>query len=108
MKILIPIEGDLIAPRFDMANEVVVATCYDRQLLEEPRSLLIATASADVLCEMIFKEQVKTVICCGIEEECYRFLHWKKIVVFDSVIGPWKRALTLAMSGELQTGSILL
>lgn len=108
MKIFIATAGDAIAPRFDMASEAIIAVCYDRQLLEEPRALLMADASAEMLCEMILKEQVKTVICCGIEEEHYCFLRWKKVNVFDSVIGSWQQALRLAMTGELRAGSILL
>ncbi len=107
MKILIPTKGQLIAPRFDLATEVIVATCYDQQLLEEPRCLLVAEPSAEALCEMILKEQAKRVICCGIEEEHFRFLSWKKVTVFDSVIGPWKQALGLAAADELRAGDIL-
>ncbi len=107
MKIFIATEGELVAPRFDMANEAVIAAFYDQRLLERPRSLLISDASAEVLCDMILKEQVKTVICCGIEEEHYRFLQWKKVVVIDSVIGSWQRALNLLMVNQLQAESIL-
>ncbi|MBM9519375.1 hypothetical protein JWG39_06000 [Desulforhopalus vacuolatus] len=107
MKLLIPTCGNHVAPRFDNATEVLIATCYDRQLLEEPRFILLANPSAEGLCDMILKEQVKCVVCCGIEEEHYRFLKWKKITVIDSVIGRWKPALDLAVGGELSAGDIL-
>ncbi len=107
MKILIPTRGDSIAPRFDTAAEIMIAMYYDGELIEEPRSLLIAEPSAEALCDMVIKERVTTVICCGIEEEHYQFLQWKKITVIDGVIGPWQQVLQLAITGKLAANSIV-
>ncbi len=107
MKILIPIRDDDIAPRPDTATEMVIATHYDGELIEEPRSILVAEPSAEAFCDMVIKERISRVICCGIEEEHYQFLHWKKIDVTDGVIGPWQAALSKAIAGELTTDSIL-
>ena len=107
MKIMMTVRGDCIAPRFDLSAEVIIATCYDNTLLEEPQSLLISRVSAEALCELALKENVSLVICGGIEEQHYQFLSWKKIRVIDSVIGPHGDVLRLAMDNNLKEGTIL-
>lgn len=107
MKILITIRGDFVAPRFDLTGEVVIATCYDRQLLEEPRSIILSDFSAEKLCDLALKENVRVVICGGIEEQHYRFLTWKKIKVIDSVIGPLATVVQMAVEDTLKAGTVL-
>ncbi len=107
MKFLIPTKGEYIAPRFDTAIELLIAIYYDGELIEEPRSILIAEPSAEAFCDMVIKERITTVICCGIEEEHYQFLHWKKIAVIDGVIGGWQKALQHAAAGKLKADSII-
>ena len=107
MKIMISTRGDFVSPRFDLSSEIIIATCYDHQLMEEPRSLLLSDVSAEILCELALKENVAIVISGGIEEEHYQFLTWKKITVIDSVVGPYMDILQLAMENRLQAGTIL-
>ena len=107
MKIMITTRGDFVSPRFDMSSEVIIATCYDQQLLEEPHSLLLSSVSGELLCDLALKENVDFVICGGIEKQHYDFLIWKKITVFDSVIGPHAEVLKLAMDNTLNPGTIL-
>ncbi len=107
MKFLIPTKGEYIAPRFDTATEVLIAIYYDGELIEAPRSILIAEPSAETFCNMAIKEHITTVICCGIEEEYYQFLRWKKTAVIDGVIGGWQKALQQAATGELKADSII-
>lgn len=107
MKIMISTRGDFVSPRFDLSSEVIIATYYDQQLMDEPRSLLLAEVSGEILCDLALKENVAIVICGGIEEEHYQFLTWKKITVFDTVIGPYADALQLAMENQLESGTIL-
>ncbi len=107
MKIMITTRGDFVSPRFDHSSEVIIATYYDKQLLEEPRSMLLSHVSAESICELALKEKVVTVICGGIEEQHYQFLTWKKIKVIDSIIGPHADALQLTMDNGLEPGTIL-
>lgn len=107
MKIMITTRGDFVSPRFDLSFEVIVATCYDQQLMEEPRSLILSEVSAEILCDLALKEEVAIVICGGIEKEHYQFLTWKKITVIDSVIGPYVDALQLTLDNNLESGAIL-
>ena len=107
MKIMITTRGDFVSPRFDMSAEIIIATCHDRQLLEEPHTLVLSNVSAELICDLVLKEKIDVVICGGIEEPHYQFLVWKKITVFDSVIGPHADVLQLAMDNALKPGTIL-
>jgi predicted Fe-Mo cluster-binding NifX family protein len=107
MKVMITTSGDFVSPRFDLSAEVIIATFYDQQLMEEPRSLLLSEVSAERVCDLALKEEVAVVICGGIEKEHYQFLTWKKIAVIDSVIGPYIDVLQLVMDNSLKAGTIL-
>nr|WP_320012296.1 hypothetical protein [uncultured Desulfobulbus sp.] len=106
MKILMTIRGDYVAPRFDCAAEVLIATCYDHQLLEEPRSIILDHVSAERICDIALKENISILICGGIEEQHYQFLVWKKIQVFDGVVGLHEVVLQAAMEGRLSAGNL--
>ena len=107
MKIMVTVRGDFVSPRFDMSSEVIIATCYDGKMVEEPRSLILSDVSAEVICDLVIREGVSVVICGGIEEEHYQFLTWKKITIYDSVIGPHTRVLEMVLHGTLESGIIL-
>lgn len=107
MKIMITTRGDFVSPRFDLSPEVLIATYYDQELLEEPRSIIVSDVSAEIICDLALKENVATVICGGIEEQHYQFLTWKKIKVIDGVIGPYADVLQAAMNNVLESGTIL-
>ena len=106
MKILMTIRGDYVAPRFDSAAEVLIATCYDHQLLEEPRSIILDHVSAERICDIALKENISTLICGGIEEQHYQFLVWKHIKVFENVIGPHDVVLQAVIENQLTAGSL--
>jgi predicted Fe-Mo cluster-binding NifX family protein len=108
MKVLMPLLGEQIAPRFDLAVEVLIAEGEaGGAVAGEPRIVLLPAASADALCALILKEGVGMVVCGAIEENHYQYLSWKKIRVTDRVIGPWRPALERALAGRLQPGEIL-
>jgi len=107
-KILIPLLGDDIAPRFDLAQEVlIIVTTTEGEIIEE-RPIVLSTASAEGLCNLILIEKVDTVVCCGIEQEYYEYLTWKKVKVIDSVIGPCERIVFEAARDNLQSEDVLL
>lgn len=101
MKIVMTVRGEYIAPRFDYTTEVIIVTCYDGQLLEEPRSIILENVSAERICDLTLKENADLVVCGGIEEKHYQFLTWKKIKVIDGVIGPYLDVVDAAMEGTL-------
>ena len=107
MKIMITTRGDFVAPRFDLSPEIIIATCYDQQLLQEPRSIIVSDVSAEIICDIAIKENVAVVVCGGIEEQHYQFLTWKKIKVIDAVVGPYTDVLQLLITNTLEPGTIL-
>lgn len=107
MKIMITVRGDFVSPRFDMSSEVIIAACYDGKMLDEPHSLILSDISAEVICNLVIREGIGMVICGGIEEQHYQFLTWKKVTVYDCVIGPHAQVLEMALSDTLESGIIL-
>lgn len=106
-KLLIPIQGDFVAPRFDLATEILMVFFHHGKILEDPRTIIMERPSDEGLCQMIVEEHITDVVCGGIEELHYNFLVWKKVQVKDGVIGPWQRAMSKVLSGELEQGEIL-
>jgi predicted Fe-Mo cluster-binding NifX family protein len=107
MKVLITIHNNSVAQRFDLASEVLIAVHDGKQVVGEPRTIIMSRPSAEELCNLIIKEDVDTVICGGIEERYCKFLVWKKINVLDSVIGDYAAALDMAGCGHLVSGAII-
>ena len=101
MKILIPITGLDVAPRFDLAPEVLIATTDADTVIVSTRTMVLPHASADDLCSLILTEHIDVVACNGIEEEYYRFLTWKKIRVIDSIMDTAEHALERACSLDI-------
>jgi len=106
-KVLITIREQDVAPRFDLATEVLIVTLGTRGEVREQKTMVLPHASPEDLCQQILNEEVQTVICGGIEEEFHQYLTWKKRRVLDSVMGPWERALDRYRQGGLQAGAIL-
>lgn len=107
MKILITIYLNFVAQRFDLASEVIIADHDGQRVMGRPRTIIMSRPSAEELCNLIIKENIDTVICGGIEERHHKFLTWKKVNVFDSIIGDYSTALDLAGTGKLAEGTIL-
>ena len=107
MKILITVQDDSVAPRFDQATEVIIAEYDGLRQVTPPRTIILPHKSAEDLSDLIVKEGIGCLICGGIEDAFYRFFTWKKILVFDGVIGAYAEALQLAVTGALQPGQVL-
>lgn len=107
MKILATLLHDMIAPRFDLTVEVLIADLQDGRIDGEPRVILLPGASSDELCALILKENISVVLCGGIEEGHYQYLTWKKIKVIDRLIGTWQRVLQELAADRLQPGTIV-
>jgi len=107
-KVLIPLLGDDVAPRFDLAPEALIAVFRPDTGLIEERTIILPEASAESLCHLVLTEKVDMVVCCGIEDEYYQYLTWKKLKVIDSVMGPYTRVLDRVMKGNICNGDNLL
>ena len=106
-KILIALHDNDVAPRFDLATEVLIVTGIENTGSEDKRIVVLPRASADQLCHLVITEGVQTVICGGIEDDYYHYLTWKRIEVIDSVIGSSEAALKCFIEGTLKPGEIL-
>ncbi len=106
-KILITLWESDVAPRFDLATEVLISSLGEDGSVAQNRTIVLAHASAEDLCHLILTEEVNVVICGGIEQEFFEYLTWKKVRVLDSVMGPWERALERFRAGQLEAGAIL-
>ena len=107
MKILITVQDHSVAPRFDQATEVIIVRAEDGRPIDPPRTIILPHRSAEELSDLIVKEGIDCLVCGGIEDSFYRFFKWKKIRVYDSVIGTHAEALQLALTGALRPGMVL-
>ncbi len=107
-KMMVLIQGDFIAPRFDLATEVLIVRFEKTKIIGEPKMIIMERSSDEDLCQMAVEENITNIICGGIEEVHYNFLVWKKVIVLDAVIGNWRTAVDKAVAGTLSQGEILL
>lgn len=105
--ILVTLYRDEVAPRFDLASEVLLVTVNDEGRELRRQELVLAHASADDLCDLILDREVSVVITGGMEDEHYHYLRWKRLDVLDGVAGLAEDALARHLRGELQCGDIL-
>ena len=105
--LLVPLAGEVVAPRFDLATEVLIARVRKGRLAGEPRIVLLPGPSADALCSLVLEEGITDVACGGIEDAHYQYLGWKKVRVVDRVIGSWEAVLRLFLEGELRPGTVV-
>jgi hypothetical protein len=101
-RVIVVLQDRQVAPRFDLALEVVLA----RDDVDSVRTLILAQTSAEKLCHLILESGINDVVCGGIEEEHHQYLTWKKVKVTDNVIGPMEWALDRWRSGLLKSGDI--
>jgi predicted Fe-Mo cluster-binding NifX family protein len=107
MNILVTIQKDEVAPRFDLTSEILITEVEGEKVTKEPRIILLPSTSGEDICGLAIKENISLVICGGIEETHFQYLRWKKIKVVDRISGPYEQALHLAMTGNLKPGLIL-
>ncbi len=106
-KIFIPLSEEEVAPRFDLAAEVLLAELGEDGRILQEKVLILPEPSSERLCHMVMTERAHTVICGGIEEEVFDYLTWKGIVVIDDVIGMASRVLRRHAAGNLKAGEIV-
>ncbi len=102
-KLLIPLLDDEVAPRFDLATDVMLIKLSRNKDLEE-RIIVLPQPSADDLCALATSEKTDAVICGGVDEEHYQYLKWKGINVLDDVIGPVEKVIEYYKKDNLSPG----
>jgi len=107
-RVIIPVHGAEVAPRFDLASEVWIGIQGpDGHFLEE-RTVVMPQASAENLCQLILSEGAQIVVCGGIEQEYFDYLVWKKITVYDDVIATVVAVKKALVEGTLRAGAVLM
>lgn len=105
--VLVPLLRENVAPRFDLAVELLLAA-FDEDRAEVGRQhVMLAHSSADELCDFILRQGVNALIVGGIEEEYYHYLRWKRVEVLDGIMGPVNLVLERYARGRLTAGDIL-
>ncbi|MEE4608012.1 MAG: hypothetical protein V2L15_03925 [Desulfobacteraceae bacterium] len=107
-KVLIPLLGEAVAPRFDLATDVLLARLDAEGAVTERKLLILPQASAERLCQLVIAEAVNIVVCGGIEAEHYDYLTWKQVRVIDNVIGSVDRVLAGLGNNNMESGDILV
>ena len=103
-KVLIPLLDNDLAPRFDLAWDVLIVSITRETSAMgkiDEKVVVLDTPSAETMCRLAVAEGVQAVICAGIEKEFFDFLEWKGIRVFDDVIGPVDAILEAYLIGKL-------
>ncbi|NDV19625.1 dinitrogenase iron-molybdenum cofactor biosynthesis protein [Pseudodesulfovibrio sp. JC047] len=106
-KILIPLIGNELAPRFDMALEVlIVSVTRETSAMGkiDEKIVILDAPSSETMYRMVMSESVKTILCAGIEKEIYDFLRRKRLRVIDNVCGPVDPVLEAYLMGTLTEG----
>lgn len=107
MQILVTLFEDYIAPRFDLTTKILIGQAERGKPLAKPRTILLPGPSSDELCSLILKEKIDVVVCGGIEDIHYQYLTWKKIQVFDRIIGNGELVMRAALEGTLRPGIVV-
>lgn len=106
-RVLLPLAGNDLAPRFDAALAVLLADLDETGDIQDPRTIVLPRASADELCEFLLAHNVTTVVANGIPEDHFHYLRWKRVEVVDDILGSAEEALRRLAAGALQAGDIL-
>jgi predicted Fe-Mo cluster-binding NifX family protein len=106
-KVLLVLEGNYVAPRFDFAPEVLILSSGADSKLDETKTIVLPRPSAEMVCHVATSENVQTVVCGGIEEEYLQYFAWKKMEVIHSVIGLTEDVIERFRKGDLKPGDIL-
>jgi len=106
IKVLVPIHGDEVAPRFDLSTEVWIGLVNNDGKISGEEILVLPHPSAEDMCQLVLNQDADVVICGGIEAQYFDYLQWKSITVFDSVIAGCQRAVEAYVRGELTQGFI--
>lgn len=106
-RICITLYRDEVAPRFDLAPEVLILTLDDQGQVLDRKTFVLAHASGDELCDLLLSRDVSAVITGGIEEEYYHYLRWKRLDVLDSVAGSVEDVIKRLQEGRLRAGDVL-
>lgn len=106
-KILIPLLDNDLAPRFDLASDIlVVSVTRETSAMGKinEKIVVLGSPSGEAMYRLIMSENIMTIICAGIEKEIYDFLRRKGITIIDNICGPADAILEAYLMGKLSPG----
>ncbi len=108
IRVIIPVHGSEVAPRFDLASEVWIGVQGpDGRFLQE-RTVVMPQASTENLCQLIVSEGAHVVVCGAVEQEYFDYLVWKKVTVYDDVIATVDAVKKALEEGTLKPGTVFM
>jgi predicted Fe-Mo cluster-binding NifX family protein len=107
-RVLIALQDQYVAPRFDRTCEVLLVDLDGDGSLLAQRTVVLPEVSAEAICHLVISDGVDEVVCGAMEEEYYQYLTWKKVRVLDSVVAEWEDALSAHRAGRLAEGDVLI
>ncbi len=106
-RIMIPLYKDEVAPRFDLATEVMIALVSKNNTVEEKKIIVLPRSSPEDLCQLVLLENINILICGAIQDEYYQFLKWKKLTIIDNVSGKWEDVFHQFLVNSLKCRDLL-
>ena len=106
-KILLPLFNNELAPRFDLAVDVLILSVTRETSVMgkiQEKVTVLETPSGEAMCRLAVTEGVQTVITAGIEKEFFDFLEWKGIRVVDNICGQVDTIIEAHLGGKLAQG----
>ena len=106
-KILIPLLDNDLAPRFDLASDIlVVSITRETSAMGKisEKVVVLDNPSGEAMYRLIMSENIMTIICAGIEKEIHDFLRRKGITILDNICGPADAILEAYLMGKLSPG----
>ncbi len=103
MKIAIPLFGNRISPRFDFSPEVWIITVENGEVVNQ-KKIPMTNLNLPQRLEQLASNEVKHVICGGIDGFCLSQLGTKGITVLHNIAGEAEVIFNLFLKGRLRPG----
>lgn len=93
-----------IAPRYDKAESLLLVDEQEQGRLGR-EVLAIGRMKPEDVCAMLMQQQVSTLICGGVTDECRARLGRFGVKILDNVIGSADGAIAAYLQGRLTAGA---
>lgn len=98
--------GDRIAPRYDRSQMVRIVTLEGNTVVHET-TLAADHLEPTTLCKAVAAQEVGTLICGGVLDQCRRILARSGVVIIDNIIGSPHAVLDRFLAGTLSPGTVV-
>jgi len=105
MKIAIPVVNERVAPRFGISNTLLIVTEENGEILSR-KTISFAEMSPFEKIRYIKNNEIKVLICLGIEMTLYNYLNAFGVQVIPGIYGYVEEILKLYLTGDLISGPL--